>query len=112
MQADISQAQFCRERLDRSDRAPSPVETDKFTFGQMESHGGEVASYAAAQLQHTATLDRRRLHPAEKSNRGEPDGMGLRKNCSWIQNLVVNTDIVSGQAHTRSRRDNQIAMDK
>ena len=46
MQADISQAQLCRERLTRGDRSPSQVQTDKFTFGQMESHRGEIASYA------------------------------------------------------------------
>ena len=100
MQANVPQAQLCHASLTGSDRTVRQVKADKLAFRQLESHSDDVISYPTAQLEHTTSVDRRRLHSSEKRHGGEPVRMSLRKSRSRIQNFIIRTYNACGSLHT------------
>jgi len=100
VQADVPQAQLCHEGLTGSDRPPRQVKTDKLALRQLESHSDDVAACPATQFEHATSVNRCRLHPAEKGNGCEPVRMSLWKNRGRIQNFIIRTYSASGGLHT------------
>ena len=61
----VRETQRLHERAAARDRSFSRVDADEARAGECKRHRHEVAAVAAAELQHPASLQRRRLNPEQ-----------------------------------------------
>ena len=62
---------------------------DELAPGQTDSHGDQAAAVRAAQLEHAATIHRRRMQTGERRHHGEVPWMTRRIRKVGVRNVVI-----------------------
>ena len=86
---DVAQAQCGDISLAALDRHAAQVDTDEFAVWILKGHRQKIAADAAAEFQHSATLDRSGLHAVDGGNGCEMVRVGEPVDVAGVVDLVV-----------------------